>query len=446
MGVFARAIGSPLMPWQQLVADVGLEYDPGTGLPAYREVVITVPRQSGKTTLCLAWELHRALQWGGAQHIAYTAQTGLDARNKMTKGPRSHMAIIRQSPLRVKVDKMLEGAAYTAVEFSNQSVIQAFSNSPESGHGPTLNMAVMDEAFADEDFRREQALSPTMLTLEDAQTVIISTAGTEKSVFLKRKVDTGRAAVSEGRTDGVAYFEWSADEDLPWDDPATWWTCMPALGRTITERTIRAEIDKGMTENDFRRAYLNQWTATDDRIIPSATWQGVLDAGAAPAGQLVFAVDVNPERTAASIAVADGEGRVELVDYTRLSGLAERVSQLAGEHEAPVAIDAQGPAGTLIDDLTARGVVVLEFKGQELARACARFFDMVADREVKVRPRDVLEKAVAGATRRSLGDAWAWGRRQSTVDISPLVAVTLAVDAAVKPKTADDPGLLVYGL
>ena len=38
-----------------------------------------------------------------------------------------------------------------------------------------------------------------------------------------------------------------------------------------------------------------------------------------------------------------------------------------------------------------------------------------------------LRQAVKGATKRPLGDAWAWSRRKSTVDISPLVAATLAL-------------------
>jgi hypothetical protein len=70
------------MAWQEQVANVGLEVlEDGT--PAYREIVVTVPRQSGKTALVLAWEVHRALAWGSAQAIAYTAQTGFDARRKL---------------------------------------------------------------------------------------------------------------------------------------------------------------------------------------------------------------------------------------------------------------------------------------------------------------------------------------------------------------------------
>jgi hypothetical protein len=38
-----------------------------------------------------------------------------------------------------------------------------------------------------------------------------------------------------------------------------------------------------------------------------------------------------------------------------------------------------------------------------------------------------LDAAVAGAITRPLGDAWAWSRKSSSVDISPLVASTMAL-------------------
>jgi hypothetical protein len=50
----------------------------------------------------------------------------------------------------------------------------------------------------------------------------------------------------------------------------------------------------------------------------------------------------------------------------------------------------------------------------------------VAERTLRYVPRPALDAAVAGARQRTLGDAWAWSRRAVSVDISPLVAVTLA--------------------
>ena len=54
IAAIAQLLGTPLLPWQRMVADVGTEMvvDRKTGLiiPAYREICITIPRQSGKTT------------------------------------------------------------------------------------------------------------------------------------------------------------------------------------------------------------------------------------------------------------------------------------------------------------------------------------------------------------------------------------------------------------
>ena len=72
----AAQLGQPLMPWQRQVADVALELLPGTHTPAYREVIVTVPRQAGKSSLVLCIELQRCLRWPGAPRVAYSAQTG----------------------------------------------------------------------------------------------------------------------------------------------------------------------------------------------------------------------------------------------------------------------------------------------------------------------------------------------------------------------------------
>jgi hypothetical protein len=52
---------------------------------------------------------------------------------------------------------------------------------------------------------------------------------------------------------------------------------------------------------------------------------------------------------------------------------------------------------------------------------------------------------VTGAKKRPLGDAWAWSRKSSAVDISPLVACTLARFAVAgdRPSVYEERGVLV---
>ena len=52
--------------------------------------------------------------------------------------------------------------------------------------------------------------------------------------------------------------------------------------------------------------------------------------------------------------------------------------------------------------------------------------DLVKNKRLRHRGERELTIAIDGAARRPLGDSFAWSRKSSAVDISPLVAVTLA--------------------
>src|SRR5215207_11777411 len=70
-----RELGLPPMPWQAYIYDVTHEIDPRTGWWCYDDIVITVPRQAGKTTLKIPLYVHRM----GALELAQlwmTAQSG----------------------------------------------------------------------------------------------------------------------------------------------------------------------------------------------------------------------------------------------------------------------------------------------------------------------------------------------------------------------------------
>ena len=433
MAAIAKQLGQPLMPWQQLVADVASELDEATGLPAFREVVVTVPRQSGKTTMVLAYELHRALMWGRPQRIAYTAQTGFDARRKLID---DQAPILLGSPLSAAVEKVQKAQGNEAIVFKNGSRIDVLASSESAGHGRTLDLPILDEVFADADDRREQALLPAMSTRPDAQLFVVSTMGTEASTYLNRKVETGRSAVVEGLASGIAYFEWSAEVDADIDDPDTWRSCMPALGHTITLATVE-HARRTMSEGDFRRSMLNQKTISDERVIPVGVWGEVCSEDVAPNGRLVFALDVNPERSASAVAVADSEGRGELVEFRSGVGwVVDRVVELCRKWDAGVRLDAYSPAGSLADELVSRGVRVERYATREVSYACGSFFDRLMDRKVQVRRHAALDEAAAGARRRSTGDSWVWARRDAECDVSPLIALTLALDvkASAEPE------------
>jgi hypothetical protein len=211
---------------------------------------------------------------------------------------------------------------------------------------------------------------------------------------------------------------------------------MPALGHTITEEVVR-HARATMSEGDFRRSWLNQQTTSDERVIPASMWDQVCDPLVKPEGRFVFAVDVNPERSAAAIAVSDYQGRTELIEHRPgVSWTVDRLRELALKWDAPIVLDGYGPAGSLMGALDGGGVRVERLLTRQVANACGVFYDAVSDRKIQIRRSELLDAAIAAARRRSTGDAWAWARSDTSVDISPLMAVTLAYDRATSAANA----------
>lgn len=426
----ADRLGLPFMPWQRLVADVGGEIDPETGLPAYREVVFTVPRQSGKTTIVLPWEIQRAHGWDGPQRICYSAQDGNAARKKLVE---DQFPLLEPRKARFAIRRLLRGVGSEAVDFANGSRIVLMASAEDSGHGRTIDMAVKDELFADVDDRRDQSLIPAMATKAAGQILTASTMGTDRSIPFNRLVARGRKAVEEGVRTGIAYFEWSAPLDADPDDPETWRACMPALGYTITEPVVRDARNR-MTDGEFRRAFLNQLTKADDRVLPIAAWIAVCHEAAAPEGALTFSLDVNPERSAGVIVSASPGVAEQIAQREGTAWLVGRATELDKKWgPANWIVDSRGPAASLIGDMETAGLAVHATSSTELIQACGQFYDGVMGRTVAIRRSAQLDDAAAGAARRRVGDAWAWTRKSAGADISPLVAVTLALWGTALP-------------
>lgn len=420
-----RGLGTPAMPWQEQVIRTATELDP-SGRPVYRTVVLTVPRQSGKSSLVLAMLLSAVTL--GQRRSVYTAQTGFDARRKLID---DWAPMLEQSRLASMLDKVYRGNGTESVTFRNGSRIEVMPNSIIAGHGRTIDgIAVIDEAFADTDDRREQAMIPAMATKPSAQLWIVSTAGTMESTYLRRKVTLGRQAVEDGITSDLCFFEWSAPDDpqLDIDDPRVWQAAIPALGHTISEEVVR-QARLTMTENDFRRSWLNQWTKTDERVIP----QTLLDAckqPTGPDGQLVFAADISLDRGVASIVAGDEHGRLELVDSREGTGwLLDRLATLHQKYGGRVVLDGYGPAGLLVDDLERLRIPVLKYTTRDCCYAANAFYDALLAGTVQIRPHDKIDDSCAAARKKTVGSSWLWSRSDPAADLTPLHALTLAYHA-----------------
>lgn len=426
------------MPWQRQVADVAFEINPDTGRLAYREVRLTVPRQSGKTTLMLSAMTHRCVAMGPRQRVGYTAQTGKDARLKWED---EHVPVLEASPFAQGMTVRKTNGS-EAIRWQNGSLWSLLATTETAGHGAQMDLGVIDEAFALPDDRLEQAMKPAMITRPQPQLWIVSTAGTNDSLYLNDKIDDGRERAAAGANSAIAYFEWSAPDDADVADPATWAACMPALGLTVPLEAIRSDFES-MREPEFRRAYLNQRqdrsAAAPWQVIAEGAWAACADTRSEIADRPTLALDVTPSRSMSSIAAAgvrdDGLPHIEIIgnrpgtswilDWFAQEGRVERYRS--------VVIDPVSGANSMISDLRALGLTIVEVSTRQVVAGCGQLYDLVDRGRLRHLDQQPLNAAVAGAKKRTLGDAWAWHRRDPQTDVSPLVASTLALQAHISP-------------
>src|SRR5260221_6853232 len=303
---FETSLGRGLMPWQHDWNALVTEMDSSGGF-VYREGVLEVMRQQGQTVDLLSLMVAYGLRRLGTE-IAYAAQTRLDARKRLVD---SWWPRITRSKLGHPLIEVRKGSGSEALLFRNGSMLSLISGTETSGHGDSLHLAVIDEAWAHQDDHVEAAVRPTLMTTA-RQLLVVSAAGTEKSSYFRAKVDEARARAESGVAGRACYVGRSFADDEDPADPATWRRRMPALGITVTEETGATDLDDmGMPE--FRRAYGCQWPEVANpgwAVITEDAWRGLAD-GESPAEPVAFGGEGGPGRTKGGGGAAGpgGEGR-----------------------------------------------------------------------------------------------------------------------------------------
>lgn len=428
-------LGTEPMPWQEWAADVIGEIGPD-GLPRWPMVVISVPRQSGKTTLCLAACIHRLLT-SRRRRVWSTAQTGQKARGKWLE----QVEIIEGGSF------PLAGLFTSRKAAGNEQLLvprlgSRFSPHPpteDSLHGEQSDLNFIDEGWVFDDATAAalmQAIVPTQTTRPGAQTIIVSTMGTAASTWFHGLVDKAKQPGSR-----IALLDWGIGPD---DDPTDLELIAahhPAYGHTVNMASLEAAREQ-LAPAEFARAYGNRKTGARERVIPLTAWQSAQTTDKIPAdAPVTFAAAVDYERTETAIVAAalaaDGVPILEVVDVRPGTGwAAARLDELVARHKAPAPwVDAIGPSGTLVDQLKLAGHDVPPVNVRALTAACADLMDRLTATDadglaapaVRIRPDDALDLAAEIVTQRRVGEAWAWARKGDAGSIAALDAATLAL-------------------
>lgn len=423
----AAQLGTPLMPWQRYVADVALELHPDDpGRWRYPTVIVTVPRQSGKTVLLRAVALDRCLSRARTR-VFMTAQTGKDAHTRW----KDTVEVIERSAFgpHVRVNRAAGAPTFT---LPNASQVRAFAPTPKSIHGETPHLVMVDEGWVFDAAQGEDlmgAIRPAQITLPDRQLWIVSTRGSLDSTFLDAWIDAGRAATKDPGA-AVAFFEWSAPEGADAYDPATW-EFHPALGHTITRDDLAAEAAEA-SRGVWERAFMNRRTTTLESIIDLEAWDALEDPDMVPPGR-VPVLGYDADRDGASVVaawwdtaqrvtvrmVATGPGPAWLVD-----AVPTLVAGLAPDH---VMADDGGHARSVTEDLRRAGLVIDTVAGRDFGTMCSSLLRLARSGRIAHDGSPELRTAWAGAALRFVGDQEAFDRRHARTPQHPLLALAAAV-------------------
>lgn len=480
---FGESMGYDLLPWEKWLLIHALEIIGdlnGDWSLRFRTILILVSRQNGKTlvttvlTLYFLYMLMVSLIIGLAQELDQ-AEEAWDACVD---------AIVADEELKAELVSAKYGNSGRRLKLTGGRRYITKASNRKAGRGKRAQLVIIDELREQTNWESWNAISST--TLAQAKVGLLwctSNAGDPYSLVLRHERFLAHSALgdpdgwckdvgdslppavddegNEVEVEAPAIFEWSARPGRSIWDREGWCEANPSLGYGfLTERALAADI-RSKEERAARTENLCQFVESlAEPPFPAGAWEAGTDAESEikPDAPLSFAIDISEDRKFSSIAVcgprADGQWHVELVAYQAgIAWLEDWMRDIADPADpVRVAMQAKGaPASSMVSVIDAiDGISVFEVAGVDIAGWTGRFYDAVAAMDpdesarsdaipVRHRPQPALDMAANVAKTRLMGDsAWAFDRKRSPVDVSPLIsgayAFGLASRVPEKPK------------
>ena len=381
---------------------------------AAKTIGITKPRQNGKSFALRDYCLWMAI----VEHksVLYSAHHGRTVR-KMFKEMCDF--ITTHEDFCDELDSIYKAGGYEGIYFNDGTCIEFQTRTNAGGRGGTYNVIVFDEA-QELTSAQQDAILPTVAAAgeidegeSDPQKIYI---GTVPGPLCQGTVFREMHDRAHEGTSSSWWLEWGATgaslDDVDIDDVDLWYACNPAMGRRMSEDTVRDEHDT-MSRDGFARERLGWWSPESAAVHPisAADWKACA-TDAPPTGEPVaFAVKFSPDGSTGSVAVCtDDEPPFVEVAANRslrrgLAWFAERLADAAERAEA-VVIDGRGTAQALNDRLLDMGVdpdSIVRPTASDATAANAAFVDATKERAVRHAGQPALEESATRSVYRRIG-------------------------------------------
>lgn len=437
--------GKTLDPTQRLTVEIMMA-ETETGRWAASTTGREMPRQNGKGDEIEVPEL-----WGLVQRAEAILHTVHDAVLLASQAQQRMLGVLDHPDLRRRVKRKWMGTGQQMIEMRNGGIIWYRTRTGGGGRGvDDISRLVVDEAqHATEEHLA--AVSPTLLANSNPQLNAMGTSA------LAGKSDwwwgVRRRALSD-EPGAFGYIGHTAErvsldaegrvvqEPVDFADRDLWRATNPATLRRPEVMEFLEEQFRNLSPESFGREHLGVWDPPLDQHanpkLPVEKWDA-LPHSQPPAGRVVLTFDVDMNSSSASVGVAAGtvskpygeliehrEGVGWLADH--LVGLVQRNNPIAvGYNAAGPALEQVGAVTVAFREAGLSTDLLVPLGAAEYRAACGSLYSHVVEGTLTLAAAEQgpLNRAARDATERPLAEGWVWDRRQATIPISPLVALTV---------------------
>lgn len=446
---FARDIVErPLDPWQEWTVIHGGELLPD-GRPRFRQLLVIVARQNGKTELLVIlslywlWVEQVPLVLGTSSKLEYAAESWKKACRLARRIPELADEIPAKGGIRrANGEQELWRATPEEFELDEGSRYKIAAANEEGGRSLTIHRAILDELRQHHDYSSWDAVVPAMNAVADGQIWAISNMGSDKSVVLNDLRESALTFINTGEGDPrLGLFEYSAPEGSSPLDIHALAQANPNLGHRVDADALlgdaKTAVQKGGNKlTGFKTEIMCIHVKQMDPAIDAEKWKECRDIGdlSAVRDRVALVVDVSLDMLHATLTAAAvlPDGRVRVEPVAAWDG-PDCTAQLRADLPDHIALIKPrvfgwfpiGPAAALAADLAQpkddkgkprratwlpKKTKTVEIK-HETTAVCMGFAEQVQTLQIAHSDDALLNAHVTGAEKLYQGDAWRFTRK-----------------------------------
>lgn len=430
--VWQTAFGYVLEEWQETLlrhmTEVFPDGHPRAGQMRFRQAVVSLGRQSGKTEIAAALGLWAMLKWS----MAYVVGIASSREQANLVYRRTLMAITANGALAKRFGRMTDTRGITSKSGSTYEL--------KAAKGAALQGIPVRLAVCDELHLLKQELWSALVSgtggRPDSMVVGITTAGDEDSELLLDLYERGAEAMRDPET-RMGFFVWEAPEARVPDDDDELMDYLKMANPSLASGRLDADAVlsdvRALPEADQLRYRLNVFTKRSSAFIPAGLWLKAARRPdeSLPPGRPVFAIDRTPDWGYASItaSVKDEHGviwteMVASIVKPTLEQLIDTCLRLSKHDPVTFAADNYS-LRPLLDELRGHRLPVFTATLGDVTGASALFYSLLTSGRLRHADDQVLAQQIPRTVRKNVGESFRVSRKDSSVAIDGVISTML---------------------